>query len=245
MAKMASYKEKAIVIKSRPFGEADKLVILFGLERGKFSALAKGARRVKSKFGARLEPFTYADFFLAQGKNLSIVSQIETIELFTKVRAGLGLNAAMYLIRQINSFTEEGQPSHELFYLLLDCLKLLKDGIRPDIVVAIFLVKLAQLEGFTPEWEECVVCRKPAKELPEKIKFTLKHGGLLCSGCISDNSFLVLPKKVAHFSKKIYTVDVGRLKKISLDDKLASDINDFYAKYLAYSAHLEPIYYDR
>ena len=69
---MAAYKSKAISLKTKPFAEADKLVTLFTRDHGKIRAIAKGARRVPSRFGGRVEPFTYSDCFIAKGRNLDI-----------------------------------------------------------------------------------------------------------------------------------------------------------------------------
>ena len=240
---MPSFKEQAIVLRSRPFGEADKTVTLFSRDRGKFTGLAKGARRIKSKFGARLEPFTYADFFLAHGRNLNVISQIETIKLFTSLRQGDKLNAAIYLIRLVDLFTERGQHNQELFDLLLNGLNLLERSIEPSTVVAVFNVLLASIEGLTPRLAECAVCGAAPGQDEGKLKINFGAGGVVCNKCASGND-ISLSSKVAEFVKKIYTVDLTRLKKIEVDKKLAAEINRFFAQYLAYQIGQEPLYYE-
>jgi len=64
---MPAYKTKAISLKTAPFAEADKMVTLFTREHGKIRVVAKSARRVPSRLGGRVESFTYAEMFIAQG----------------------------------------------------------------------------------------------------------------------------------------------------------------------------------
>lgn len=145
---MASYKSKAISLKTAPFMEADKLVTLFSREHGKIRAIAKGARRVPSRLGGRVEPFTFADCFIAKGRNLDIVSQCEVIETFQKVRENAEtLLAGLYILRLVDSGSLEGQVHPELFDLLLKSLYKLKDGASPGRVSKDFETEFAMLEG--------------------------------------------------------------------------------------------------
>ena len=61
------YKTEAVVLRSLRFGEADRVLHLYTLERGRVGAVAKGIRRTKSRFGARLEPLSHAEVMLHQG----------------------------------------------------------------------------------------------------------------------------------------------------------------------------------
>jgi DNA repair protein RecO (recombination protein O) len=124
---MASYKTRAISLKTAPFAEADKLVTLFTRENGKIRAIAKGARRVPSRFGGRVETFSYADYFIASGRSLDIISQCQIIETFQRVREGpKSLPAGLYMLKLVDSGTVEGQHNPELFDLLLKYLFKLK-----------------------------------------------------------------------------------------------------------------------
>jgi DNA repair protein RecO (recombination protein O) len=151
---MPLYNDEAINIRTRPFAEADRLVILFTRTHGKISAVAKGARRPRSKFGGRLEVFTYNQVLLATGKNLDIISQCETIESFYKIREDRDkLNAGAYILRLADAVTEEGQRNTELFDLLLASLRELEKMTDPAIVCRAFEVKLSGIEGIMPSLE--------------------------------------------------------------------------------------------
>ncbi|MBU0630901.1 MAG: DNA repair protein RecO [Candidatus Margulisbacteria bacterium] len=149
---MPAYKTKAISIRNKPFAEADKLVTLFSREHGKIRVLAKGARRIPSRFGGRVETFSYADYFLAKGRSLDIVSQCEVLESFQVVRDDpAGLKAGFYFLRLIDASTAEGQPNPELFDLLLAGLWRLKEKTDAPRVVVEFEKAFLRIEGIFRE----------------------------------------------------------------------------------------------
>ena len=78
----ALYRDEGIVLRTQKLGEADRIVTVLTRRTGKVRAVAKGVRRTKSKFGARLEPFTHVDLQLYTGRNLDIVSQVESIRSY-------------------------------------------------------------------------------------------------------------------------------------------------------------------
>ena len=149
---MASYKAKAISWKTAPFAEADKLVTLFTREYGKIRAIAKSARKIPSRLAGRVEPLTYAEYFVAKGRSLDIISQVEVFESFQPVREGeKTLPAALYMLKLVNSGTVDGQKNSELFDLLLDSLLRLKTGEAGRQVARDFVRKFVILEGIYKE----------------------------------------------------------------------------------------------
>lgn len=128
---MAFYKTKAISLKAAPFAEADKLVTLFTRDHGKIKAIAKGARRVPSRLGGRVEPFTCAEYFIARGRSLDIISQCEVIETFQRIREDAkALPPGLYMLKLVDWGTVVGQHHPELFDLLFGSLLRLK--VRDD-----------------------------------------------------------------------------------------------------------------
>ncbi len=168
---MPLYSAEAINIRSSNFGEADKIITLFARKYGKIRAIAKGARRPTSKFGGRLEVFTYNQLLLATAKSLDIISQCETVESFFRLREDKEkLNAGFYIIKLIDIMTEDRQRNDELFSLLLDTLYALQKGGSTGILARAFEVKLCDIEGFLPSDE---MLEKRYKRLPyvaERLK---------------------------------------------------------------------------
>src|SRR5205814_10381444 len=84
---MPLYKEQGIVLRTMKLGEADRIVTVLTQGTGKIRAVAKGIRKTRSKFGARLEPFTHVYLLLDKGRELDIVTQAEIITSFRELRA--------------------------------------------------------------------------------------------------------------------------------------------------------------
>ncbi len=145
---MALYKTKGIVMGSRPFDETGKLVTIFTSDYGKIRVIAKGAKRPTSRFGGRVETFTLLELLIAEGRNLDILSQCETIESFQKLRESAdGLRIGFYFIRVINAATVEGQKNSDLFRLLAHSLNRLKQGEDLPKLEKFFEVNFLRVEG--------------------------------------------------------------------------------------------------
>jgi DNA repair protein RecO (recombination protein O) len=145
---MALYKTKGIVLNSRPFDETGKLVSIFTSDYGKIRVIAKGAKRPTSKFGGRIETFSLLELLIAEGRNLDILSQCETIESFQKLRESEDtIRMGLYFIRVIDAATVEGQKNANLFKLLAYSLKKMKEGMEFEKVEKFFEVNFLKVEG--------------------------------------------------------------------------------------------------
>ncbi len=81
-----SYKTEAVVLRSLRLGEADRVLHLYTLDRGRVGAVAKGVRRTKSRFGARLEPLSHVELMLHQGEASCTRSPASTSFIRTESR---------------------------------------------------------------------------------------------------------------------------------------------------------------
>ncbi|MGZ6839667.1 MAG: DNA repair protein RecO, partial [Frankiaceae bacterium] len=85
---MGLYRDEAVVLRTYKLGEADRIVTLLTRRHGRVRAVAKGVRRTRSRFGARLEPATHVDVQLAEGRSLDVVTQVESLGPFGARLAG-------------------------------------------------------------------------------------------------------------------------------------------------------------
>src|SRR5688500_1891271 len=81
------YKDEGVILKTIKLGEADRIVTIFTRSNGKVRAVAKGVRKTKSRFGARLEPFTQADLMIYKGRNLDTITSVDIVRSFDEVRS--------------------------------------------------------------------------------------------------------------------------------------------------------------
>jgi len=152
---------------------------------GKVRAVAKGVRRTKSKFGARLEPLTHVDLLLWQGRgDLDIVNQVEVLDTFRAVREDLRrLPKGMALIEVSDQMAQERHPDHKLYAMLVAALRTLCDpDIDPTLLAPAFFMKALVLEGAAPILEGCASCGEPDSAV-ELVAFDLTEGGALCRRC--------------------------------------------------------------
>jgi DNA repair protein RecO (recombination protein O) len=176
------YKTNAIVLRQRKLGEADKILTLYTPNLGKLDAVAKGVRRPRSKLAGHVEPLTYSTLLLARGRELDIVTQAQTLEVFLPLREELERTGrALYVAELVDRFTPERQESYPVFRLLLETLRRLagEDGL--DIVLRFFEMRLLDHLGYRPQLEECVACGKPLEPLTNN--WSAESGGVTCPAC--------------------------------------------------------------
>ena len=179
------YKTVAIVLRHRKLGEADKILTLFTANYGKLDAVAKGVRRPTSKLAGHVEPLTYSTFLLAQGRELDIVTQAETLEPLTPLREDLErLGRGLYAAELVDRFTPDRQESYPLFRLLLETLRRLATRDDLDLALRYFEVQLLDELGYRPQLDRCVSCEAALE--PTTNFWSAASGGVLCPACAAD-----------------------------------------------------------
>ena len=173
---MALYRDQGIVLRTYKLGEADRIVTFITERHGKVRAVAKGVRKTKSKFGARLEPTSHVALQLYEGRELDIVTQAESIDHFKPIREDLDrLTRAVTMLEAVDQLSLEREPNPDLYRMLLGALRTVAAK-NSALVVAGFHWKILALEGFRPQVEGCVVCDTP----DGLVSFDPTEGGLLC-----------------------------------------------------------------
>lgn len=177
---MPSYRAEAIVLRTHKLGEADRIITLLTRDRGKVRAVAKGVRRTKSKFGARLEPFSRVDLLVFEGKNLDIITQAESLNAYGQ---DLALDYSLWtagqtMLETADRLTPEDSISAESQYLLLvGALRTLVTGEHAaGLVLDAFLLRSLSMAGYSPSLNACVVCGVAGTQ----PFFHVATGGALC-----------------------------------------------------------------
>jgi DNA repair protein RecO (recombination protein O) len=178
-------KTEAIVLRSIRYGEADRILHLYTARRGRVGAIAKGARRPKSRFGGRLEPFFRLDLLLHEGRGeLLTVTQAATVDGYPRLRAsGATLAAGARACDAVLRLLDSAEPNPPAYNLLCRYLSLLDDPGAPaaaSLRTALsFRLKLALAAGFSPELSSCARCG----EAEHLVGFSGAAGGVVCAGC--------------------------------------------------------------
>ena len=177
---MPSYRAEAIVLRTHKLGEADRIITLLTRERGKVRAVAKGVRRTKSKFGARLEPFSRVDLLVYEGKSLDIITQAESLKAYGQ---DLALDYSLWtagqtMLETADRLAPEDSISAESQYLLLvGALRTLVTGEHAaSLVLDAFLLRSLSMAGYSPTLNACVICGVAGTQ----PFFHVSTGGALC-----------------------------------------------------------------
>ena len=178
-----SIRAEAIVLRSIRYGEADRILHLYTPDHGRVSAIAKGARRTRSRFGARLEPFFHLRTLLYQGRSdLLTVTSAETLDAHGPLREHAAtLDAAARACDAVARLFETGDPSPPVFHLLANELRLLDQGERSAGAAhqLAFRLKLLVAGGFTPQLASCASCG----DADHLTAFSGAAGGVVCGAC--------------------------------------------------------------
>jgi DNA repair protein RecO (recombination protein O) len=117
------YKTEGIILKRTNYGEADRILTIYTKHYGKIKAIAKGVRKITSRKGGNLELFNHCTLFLARGRNLDIVTEVQLLDSFPRLGRSLAKTAdAFYIVELVDQLTPEGQVNRRVFASLLAAL---------------------------------------------------------------------------------------------------------------------------
>jgi DNA repair protein RecO (recombination protein O) len=194
-----SFKTEAIVLRSIRYAEADRVLHLYSSTRGRVNAIAKGARRPRSRFGGRLEPFFRLDLVLYQGRGeLATVTAAHTVDAYPNLReSGPALAGAARACDAVLRLLDAAEANAPAYNLLCRYLSLLDgseegsgsypavpelDGAAGHATALAFRLKLALAAGFAPELASCARCG----EVDGLTGFSGAAGGVVCGACERD-----------------------------------------------------------
>ena len=184
---MQQYRDDGIVLRTQKLGEADRIITVLGRHTGRVRAVAKGVRRTKSRFGARLEPFTHVDLMLHPGRSLDVITQAEVIRPYGDPLAGdyPRYTAGVAMLETAERFTPvEKEPALRQLLLLIGGLRALVEQEHDSrLVLDAFLLRSLAVAGYAPVLEECARCGAPGNGAARLPAFAIPAGGMVCASC--------------------------------------------------------------
>ncbi|MFT3661819.1 MAG: DNA repair protein RecO [Gordonia sp. (in: high G+C Gram-positive bacteria)] len=180
---MRNYQDEAVVIRQHKLGEADRIITFLTAEHGLVRGVAKGIRRTRSKFGARLEPFAHVHVNFYLGRDLDTVTQVHTIHAFSEAMAqdyARYTTACAVLETAERLAGEERVPARQLYRLTVGALTALAEDRRAtQLILDAFLLRAMGSAGWMPALDLCARCAEPG---PHKA-FSPAAGGAVCTLC--------------------------------------------------------------
>lgn len=176
---------ESLVIKTYNLAEADRIVVFLTREHGMVRGVAKGAKRLKSRFGSSLEPFSIVKLEYFQKETLELVS-IQKIELIESNFAAASnpefLQKFSYLSDLLVAFSPPHDPNETLYRMVKACIETAATEANSLLSVGVYFeLWLLRLAGYLPDWSKCDECAKAFDEIEETSIRT--NYRLMCSRC--------------------------------------------------------------
>jgi len=244
---MPSYKTRAVILKSYSLGEADKIIKLFSPDSGLINAVAKGARKIKSKFGGRLELFNFIDLELSSGRSLDIIAQAEIIRSFKNIPLDFNKFLFCQLISEavLKTHFSSAEASPLLFKLIYFCFNKIDKLPSGDIlllqkIIVFFIAKFLKITGYTPLTDNCCKCGADVHGTAgESVGFSINLGGVVCGSCLQSVRDLPELKIILSLDKYNFLCGLFKLNfegfwALKLEQDVLIDIYKLLGDYLKY-----------
>ncbi len=234
MVTLLFQKLEGIVLRTSDYGEANKILTIYTRELGKFAAVARGAKKPKSRLASVSQPFTYGYFVATTGrKGLGTIHQGEIIDVFRTIKEDLFLTGyASYCAELLDKSTEERERNPFLFEVFYQTIKYLDEEYDPQIIKNIFEMKMLPVLGYRPVLDRCVLCRRK----DGSFVFSVREGGILCPECAEKDPYhLKVSQAVIRLLRLFYFFDLSRLGTINVKNQTKKElelcISNYYDEY--------------
>lgn len=224
---MPLHESEAIVLRSYPLAEADRLVSFLSRSVGRMRGVAGGARKTKSRFGSTLERLSYVRiwFYEKENRDLVRISQCEIIESFLDAFRDYALSIALALFSEI---TEAVLPEREAadanFRLLLLSSQAVKRTGKSEVPLAYFCLWTVKLGGWLPSFSVCGRCGRAFKE-KEPHYFSVNALAMLCEKCRQGAGRLISQSAMAA-AKRMLTEHLERIVESDIEPPAAREISE-------------------
>ncbi|MFC1967788.1 DNA repair protein RecO [Chloroflexota bacterium] len=234
MTRPRVYKTEAVVFKRTRFGEADGILTLYTPYLGKFQAVAKGVNRPGSKLGGHVEILNHSMLMLAQGRNLDIITQSQTLNGFLPLRSDLWrTSCALYVAELTDCFTAEHISDPPIFELLLDTLHRLCQAKDDGLVLRYFELHLLDHLGYRPQLHQCPGCHCQLE--PVTNSFSPSAGGVLCPNCSSSEAATrPLSTNALKVLRLFQRSEYANASQVRVNRELSSELERLMREYIRY-----------
>lgn len=238
--KMAILKTEAVVLRMQEYGESSKILTLYTRDYGRLKVLAKGARRLKSRFGGVLDLINYVTivFYQKETRDLQLLSQADLVRPFLHLREDLHRLALASALVELIDRTESGQmPNPRLFKLLVGCLIGIDESGNAEVYFDYFTLHFLGFAGFRPRLRRCLHCGQKPKGYV--VNFQFRRGGYFCENCSSNNQEGGLQVSVAtiHSLLALRDANFTTVGQFSFSQTIQREIEALFLYFLRY--HVE------
>ncbi len=214
-----------IVISETSYGETSKIIGIL-TESGITSAMAKGAKTLKSNLRAGTTKLTYADFQIIEKQDkLSIITGVDIIDNFTNIKKDLNkISYATYLL-ELGTQVMKQNNNKMIYKLLIDSLKKINNGFDYRVITNILELKYLEYLGVLPVLDSCSICGSKTNI----VTLSGSRGGFICRNCLTND--VIVSEKAMKLIRLFYYVDIEKIDKLEISEKAQKEINEFLDSY--------------
>ncbi|TQS74572.1 DNA repair protein RecO [Ornithinibacillus gellani] len=229
-------KIEGFIMKTQDYGESHKIVTIFSKKLGKFSAIARGAKKPKSRMAASTQPFVYGQYLIYVSTGLSSIQQGEILDSFREIREDIFKTAYTAFIMELtDKLVDKQKPDAFLFEQLRQTIDWINEHDQADIPIMMYEMKLFRTGGFAPVVNQCVNCGSTSAP----FHFSIVEGGLLCNSCkMKDPDSIPLPSAVPRLLYLFANVSLDQVSSISVKEEniqlIRQLLDAYYDRYGGY-----------
>jgi len=225
----------AVVLRSGPWKEIDRVVTFFSRDYGKIRGIARGGARSRKRFGGGLDPFTHVNLYFRarEHRDLIQVELCEEIESFPGIRNDISrFGSGFYLLELTSAFFPEQESSPEVFALLLWGLGRLNDGDDPGMVVRKFEIRLIDLAGYRPKVRGCRMCGREARMKGEFL-FLPGDGEIVCTECKGKSPATEISGESLAVLYRVPRLGWSGLSRLRLSPRVNRELGEVLSEYIS------------
>lgn len=217
---------EGMIVSAIPYRESSKILNVFTKEHGLIGMMAKGANRVKSDLRSVSDKLTYGRFhiYYKEGK-LSNLMSVDVIDPLKKIKTDLEkISYASYLLELTEQLVKQNQ-SEKIYPLFISGIQKIEEGFDPLVITNILELKYLEYLGVMPVIDRCCVCGRT-----DSIATLSSYlGGYVCNYCRKQEP--LVDEKVIKLIRMYYYVDISKIEKLDLSEKVKKGVNQFLNEY--------------
>lgn len=227
-----NYRLQAVILHNRDYKENDKLVSFFSNERGKETALAKGARKPNSSLRSLVQPFCEVEIDFAKGRgSLDIVTQGQMRNAYWQLHNDLDKIAyASYIAELTDLALPEKKAAPAVFYLLLATLTMIDLSDQLFLAARFFELRLLAALGISPQLNRCSGCGRSINE--SSFYLSPYRGGLLCASCSAEQPRI--SAGTGRVMQYLASADLKKILNLKISNQMGQEMEKSLELYLNY-----------
>ncbi|MEF9946620.1 MAG: DNA repair protein RecO [Lachnospiraceae bacterium] len=220
-----------MIMSATPMGEFDKRIVILTKERGKISAFAKGVRKPNNPLIGAVNPFSFGEFTLYEGRSSYTIQQAVISDYFMELRANIeAAYYGFYFMEFANYYTREGNDERKMLKLIYQTMRILTRGKIPySLIRYIFELKAVSINGEGPQVFQCVRCGNNQRPMT----FSVNKGGLVCSECQQDvTDGVKLHTSTLYTLQYIISAPIEKLYNFTVSEEVLEEFGNLMKRYL-------------